>query len=78
MNPVAIAGYFLVSFIVHAVLSRLAARAGILSGNVEKGILALALLWPLWGELAIAATVIFVLFIAVRAVIAPRCHEGTP
>ena len=67
MSLFVIAGYFVVSFVIYSVLTKLAAKGGLPTERLQKAIILLALIWPLWGEVAILAALIFLLVRALRS-----------
>lgn len=68
MNLFIIAGYFVVSIVIYAALTKVANNYGCLNSNTEKALVALALIWPLWGELAILAIASYLLLKVLQAV----------
>lgn len=66
MNVFTMASYLVVAIVIYSVLTKVAEKNRRLNANVEKAIVALALIWPLWGEFAIVAVLAYILYRAAQ------------
>lgn len=72
-----IAGYFLVSIVIYSVLVGVAEKSGRLTGRLEKWIVMLAVIWPIWGEFAILAIAAYVAFKGLEIFTAPAPRDDS-